>query len=233
MRGYFPSTIPGDDKYYSRTLGMDVIELIKSFGEEKAILVGHDWGATAAYAAALIQPEIIEKLIAASVVRGTYSKALLTNPEQQRKSWYIYFFQLAIAEMAIPTNDFAFIKRLWKDWSSKNWELPSEQIASVIETFKHEGVVKAAISYYRCFFDMSKLSKEDAELQKKSAMGKITVPTLYLHGTEDGCIGSELCEGMEAFFTGSFEKVMFQGVGHFIHLEKPDEFNDRILKFIQ
>jgi pimeloyl-ACP methyl ester carboxylesterase len=232
MRGYFPSTIPTDEKYYSSTIGKDVIELIKSLGDQKAILIGHDWGATAAYTAAAIQPEVIEKLIAVSVSRGTFSKALITNPEQQRKSWYIYFFQLPFAETAITYNNFAFIRRLWKDWSAKDWETPSDHIESVIKTLKNDGVLKAAISYYRCFFDMSKLSKEEVEQQRNSSMEKITVPTLYLHGSEDGCIGPELCDGMEEFFIGGFDKKIIEGAGHFIHLEKPNEFNTMILKFI-
>lgn len=232
MRGYFPSTIPNDEKYYSLTLGKDVTELIKSLSYKKAILVGHDWGATAAYEVAISKPELVEKLITVSVPRGTFSKALIANPEQQRKSWYIYFFQLPMAEMAISYNDFAFIRRLWKEWNTKGRGMPSEHIENVIKTFKNDGVLKAAINYYRCFFDVSKLSRDEIEQMKKNSMEKIKVPSLYLHGEDDGCIGIELCEGMEDFFCGNFEKIIIEGAGHFIHLDKPEEFNNTILEFL-
>jgi len=232
MRGYFPSDIPNDNKYYTLTLGKDVVELIKALSSEKAIVVGHDWGAIAAYSAAMIAPELFEKIITASVVRGTFSKALITNSEQQRKSWYIYFFQTLMAETAISFNDYAFIKRLYKDWSTTGWEVPEQHMKDVIETFKHEGVAKAAINYYRCFFNSSGLSMEEASEQKRISSEKISIKTLYLHGENDGCIGVELCEGMENYFGEAFEKKIIKNAGHFIHLEKPEEFNETIFEFI-
>lgn len=232
MRGYFPSDIPADDKYYTITLGKDIVELVKSLTSEKAIVVGHDWGATAAHSAAMLAPELFKKIITASVARGTFSKALIANPEQQRKSWYIYFFQTAIAETAITFNDYDFIKRLYKDWSTEGWKVPEDHIQNVIETFKCQGVTKAAINYYRCFFDKSKLSLKEEEEQKRITFGKITIPTLYLHGESDGCIGVEVCNGMEDYFGDNFQKKIIKNAGHFIHLEKPDEFNETILKFV-
>ena len=232
MRGYFPSDIPSDKKYYTLTLGKDVVELIKALGGEKAIVVGHDWGATAAYSAAVMAPELIEKIVTASVVRGTFSKALITNPEQQRKSWYMYFFQTIMAEKAFSFNDYAFIRRLYKDWSSPNYEVAEDHIENVIETFRHEGVANAAINYYRGFFNPIGLSLEEANEQKRIAGEKIRVKTLYLHGEKDGCIGVEVTEGMEDFFGEDFERKIIKDAGHFIHLEKPEEFNRTILEFV-
>lgn len=232
MRGYFPSEIPKDNKYYTLTLGKDIVELTKVLGSEKAIVIGHDWGANAAYSAAMLAPELFEKIIAASVVRGTFSKALITNPKQQRKSWYIYFFQTPMAETAISFNNYDFIKLLYKDWSTAGWEIPKQHIEDVIETFKHEGVANAAINYYRCVFNTSGLSLEEANEQKRISYEKIPVKALYLHGENDGCIGAEVSEGIENYFGESFEKKIIKDAGHFIHLEKPDEFNETIMEFI-
>jgi pimeloyl-ACP methyl ester carboxylesterase len=232
MRGYFPSAIPADGKYYTLTLGEDVIELIKALGEQRAILIGHDWGATAAYSAVTLKPDSIEKMVAVSIPRRAFSKALVTNPEQQRKSWYIYFFQTKIAEMAVPFDNYAFIKRLWKDWSNKDWTLPNNHIEEVINTLKNDGVLEAAISYYKCFFDSSKLTQKEIEIQNQLSAQIITVPTLYLHGSADGCIGSELCAGLESNFSNYFEKIVIEGAGHFIHLEKPNVFNHFVSNFL-
>jgi pimeloyl-ACP methyl ester carboxylesterase len=49
------------------------------------------------------------------------------------------------------------------------------------------------------------------------------VPTLYLHGAADGAIGAELLADLGQYLPAagsSFEIV--DGVGHFLHLEKPD-----------
>ena len=57
MRGYHPTQIPADGQYDTDTLGRDALALISALGEEKAIVVGHDWGASAAYSAATLGPE--------------------------------------------------------------------------------------------------------------------------------------------------------------------------------
>ncbi len=60
----------------------------------------------------------------------------------------------------------------------------------------------------------------------------IQVPTLYLHGRRDGCIGVELAEGMEAYFEQGLRKVIVEEAGHFVHQERPEEVNRLILEFL-
>jgi pimeloyl-ACP methyl ester carboxylesterase len=57
QRGYFPSEIPADGDYSIRRLAADALALIDRLGATKAIIIGHDWGALAAYAAAALAPE--------------------------------------------------------------------------------------------------------------------------------------------------------------------------------
>ena len=69
------------------------------------------------------------------------------------------------------------------------------------------------------------------QMQAKIGVNKILPPTLYLHGENDGCIASNLSEGMEAHFE-SLEIKILPDCGHFLHLEKPDEVNKIILDFL-
>jgi pimeloyl-ACP methyl ester carboxylesterase len=67
---------------------------------------GHDWGTAAAYAAALIDPGKIERLIVSAVPYGPgMPTALVMNPVQQRRSWYIFYFQSVLADLAVPLAD--------------------------------------------------------------------------------------------------------------------------------
>lgn len=43
----------------------DVVGLIAALGEENAIVVGHDWGAPAAWASAALRPDIVRGVSAA------------------------------------------------------------------------------------------------------------------------------------------------------------------------
>ncbi len=70
-RGYFPSEIPEDAQYDIETLGRDVLALIEALGEQTAILVGHDWGALAGYAAAALDPDRVRLLVTLSTPHPT------------------------------------------------------------------------------------------------------------------------------------------------------------------
>jgi pimeloyl-ACP methyl ester carboxylesterase len=63
MRGYYPTAIPDDRVYDSDTLGRDVIGIIDALGETSATVVGHDWGASAAYSAAALHPDRVRQLV--------------------------------------------------------------------------------------------------------------------------------------------------------------------------
>src|SRR5262249_9610765 len=61
-RGYHRTEIPKDGRYDVETLGRDVLSWIGALGETSAVVVGHDWGATAAYAAAALAPDRVRFL---------------------------------------------------------------------------------------------------------------------------------------------------------------------------
>jgi pimeloyl-ACP methyl ester carboxylesterase len=70
MRGYFPTEVPPNGPYESAALVLDTLALIDALSEQPVILIGHDWGAEAAYRAAIIAPEKISKLVTLAVPYG-------------------------------------------------------------------------------------------------------------------------------------------------------------------
>ena len=78
MRGYLPSGIPADGDYRPVTLARDVIALIDHLGAEKAVVVGHDWGAVATYLAAAINACVEGNVIAADNYYGRYRQVVAT-----------------------------------------------------------------------------------------------------------------------------------------------------------
>jgi pimeloyl-ACP methyl ester carboxylesterase len=229
LRGYAPTEIPEGGYFGVPALAADAVALAAALSHEPVVLIGHDWGAAAAHAAAALSPESFSKLITLSVPYGpALTQSLILSPEQQRRSWYMFYFQLPFAEDAVAFDDFAFIERLWRDWSP-GWDFPRSELDAVKRTLGRPGVLTAALSYYRHTFNPPPNAPSLAEV---TAPRQIQVPTLYFHGRNDGCIGAELAEGMEAFFDRGLEQVIVEDAGHFVHQERPEEVNRRILEFL-
>ena len=66
MRGYAPSGIPDRDTD-QETLARDPLALIEALGARDAIVIGHDFGASAAYGAAALGPDRVKKLFAIAI----------------------------------------------------------------------------------------------------------------------------------------------------------------------
>jgi len=231
MRGYAPTEAPADGAYESAALVQDALALVDALADGPVVLMGHDWGAEAAYGAAILAPEKITKLITLAVPYGdALWDSWITNPAQQRRSWYIFFFQMPYAEDAVAHNDFALLEQLWRDWSP-GWDFPPEEIQAVKETFRQPGTLTAALNYYRHSFNRA--NQHPALQAIRARRGEpILVPTLYFHGEQDGGIGIETTAGMENWFPRGLRKHVLSGAGHFVHQEQPDEVNRLLLEFL-
>jgi pimeloyl-ACP methyl ester carboxylesterase len=142
----------------------------------------------------------------------------------------MFFFQLPIAEMAVAHNDFEFIERLWQEWSP-GWIYPQSVMNEIKEAFRQPSVLKAALGYYRSQFNPTLQHPGLADIRKRLS-DPIPVPTMYLHGANDGCIGVETTEGMESAFLRDFEKHIIPSAGHFVHQEQPKVVNELISRFL-
>src|SRR3954466_48579 len=93
-RGYNLSSQPdGVEAYTADKLAADVRGLIRERGAESALLVGHDWGGTAAWATAMNHPEVVDRLAILNAAHPRRLQQGLRTPRQLRKSWYFFFFQ--------------------------------------------------------------------------------------------------------------------------------------------
>jgi pimeloyl-ACP methyl ester carboxylesterase len=204
---------------------IDALALIEALGYPRAHLVGHDWGASAAYAAANMGPDRIDRLVTMAVPYGPQvSAAFLMDGDQQRRSWYMFFFQLDLASLAVPMNDYALIDRLWAEWSP-GFSLPEADRLALKQMFAQPGVLDQTLTYYRQLFSTSPPAGVNLG-------GPISAPTLYIHGLNDGCMGASLTKGMANRFTGGFRLELIDGAGHFLHLEQPRRVADLITDFL-
>ena len=170
MRGYAPTERPADANYQTAALGRDVVGLIDALGAERAVVFGHDWGAIAAYSAALLAPQRLSKLVVATVPYGiAFITRFLSDYEQLKRSWYIYFFQSPIADGTVAADRCEFVRKIWRDWSP-TWKLPEDELDAVRDTIAKPGGVEAAIGYYRSMLSGTgvdpALADEQAQAQR-------------------------------------------------------------------
>ena len=217
--------------YQSLKVAEELVTFIDSVTSESINLYGHDWGASAAYGIANLIPEKIKKLITGSVPYGpNLMSAFLLDGDQQRRSWYMFFFQLEIAEIGVQANDYEYIRRLWREWSP-SWPEYETYAQEAINVLSKPGVLTRALKYYRSTFQ-SELQSERLNNLQATFTDKIKPPSLYIHGKNDGCIAATLSSGMEESFE-SLKILEFEDCGHFLHLEKPEEVNQAMLEFLR
>lgn len=224
MRGYAPSEAPADASYAVSALGQDACALHAALGaDERAALIGHDWGAAATYAAVRQEPERWSCFATAAVPPTGHVALDLISCEQMRRSWYSYLLQLPVAEDVVAADGMAFVDRLWADWSS-GYEAALD-LARAKEALGTPDHLRAAIRYYR---------DTPTELRAPTTSDQLPAdkPFLYLHGYDDGCIGIDVLERAAQFFPTGAEVETVAQAGHFLHLEQPDEFNARIVRFL-
>lgn len=226
IRGYRPTAVPADGAYHQAALGSDTLALHEALGgDARAVLVGHDWGALAAYVAAPAAPERWRRVVAMAVPPAGALGTVLLDYDQLKRSFYFWLFQTPLAEVALAKDDLAFIGRLWDDWSpgyDNAWD-----VSRVKQSLAEPQNQVAAIGYYRAIF-----SPPAPDAYPPLSAGVPPQPTLYLHGEQDGCfsVPSEL-DVATALAPGS-RYVRVEKAGHFLHLERPEVVNRLVLDFL-
>jgi pimeloyl-ACP methyl ester carboxylesterase len=229
-RGYAPTAIPADGRYQSGALAQDAIALHQALGgDDRAVIIGHDWGAQAAYGAAVLAPGRWRRVVAMALPPGPALASGFFSYDQIRKSFYLYFFQNPLADPVVAADDLAFTARLWQDWSP-GYDA-ADDLAHLRQSLGAPENLAAALGYYRALFDPARQAPELADQQ--AAVGGIPAqPTLYLHGDHDGCIDVTMAAATRQVLSPGSQVVITEAAGHFLHLEKPDEVSQLIVQFL-
>jgi pimeloyl-ACP methyl ester carboxylesterase len=229
-RGYAPTGIPADGRYQAGALARDANALHEALGgDERAVIIGHDWGAQAAYGAAVLAPGRWRRVVAMALPPGPALATGFFSYDQIRKSFYLYFFQNPLADAVVSAGDLAFAARLWQDWSP-GYDA-ADDLAYLRQSLGTPDNVAAALGYYRALFDPARQAPELAG-QQAATGGVPAQPVLYLHGDRDGCIDVTMAAAARKILSAGSQVVITESAGHFLHLEKPEEVGQRIAGFL-
>lgn len=228
MRGYNDSEKPkGVAHYRLDLLTADVMGLVRAFGEERAVIVGHDWGGGVAWAFAAHYPQATERLIVLNCPHpNAFQQHLRANLRQLRRSWYIFFFQLPyLPEFGVRLSLRRFVERAFRGMAVRKEAFPDEDLQRYVEALKKPGALTAAINYYRAGF-------RDFLRHGERQFPQITSPTLLIWGEEDVALGKELTCNMEPYFTDRFEIKYIPNCSHWVQQEQPELVNQYLLEFL-
>ncbi|BAX92870.1 alpha/beta fold hydrolase [Mycobacterium shigaense] len=216
MRGYRPSGIPDRDPD-QETLARDPLALIEALGADDAVVIGHDWGASAAYGAAALGPDRVKKLIVLAIPHpGTLKPTL-------KKLWGVRHFaayKLPGAPNRFAHNDFAALPAIYRRWSP-TWNPDPSEFDAVRASFADPVSLNAAFGYYR------KLSP----VPSASLRARITVPTVVFAGLDDPVAEPSDYRRAARMFDNEYLVEEVPG-GHFMHREHPETFAARLLRHL-
>jgi pimeloyl-ACP methyl ester carboxylesterase len=226
MRGYAPSAIPDDGCYRSGALVADAVALHDALGgDERAVLIGHDWGAEAAFGAAAFAPERFRRVVAIAVPPPELADRMFEDFGQLKRFWYFFLLLTPFAERVV---DLALLDRLWRDWSP-GYD-PSEDLELLEPCLRDPARLAAAIDYYRAYVDAAEGRPYEAETAAR--FKQAPQPTLYLHGAQDGCVGLDIVRDTERYLAPGSRMDVIEDAGHFLHLEQPEAVNERIVAWV-
>jgi pimeloyl-ACP methyl ester carboxylesterase len=222
LRGYAPTEIPADGVFDPIALGKDLEGLIEALSDDgRACVVGMDWGGTSTFQALATAPSAIRAAVVMNTAHPITFSSIRRDPEAVRSIFHFYFFQLPLAETALDIEGLPFIDYLWQLWSPtfKN----DEHLASIKQTLRSPGTMKAALQYYKGLFD--------AGIARRLPMNEMHTPTLTIYGSNDPTARYSVKE--EPLFKGPHQRVVLPGVGHFPHLEREAEVTALIMDWFR
>src|SRR6516165_5839555 len=236
IRGFAPTELPDDRHHiHSSTMVADQMALHEALGGgSDAILIAHDWGAVGAWGAAGKEPDRWRRCVVLNTPPFAIFGENIVTYDQIKRSFYFWYFQnQRVAEDVIRADNFAFIDNIWADWSP-GYDA-SEDLPKVKECISDPAHFKAALGYYWGQFDPNRFGSEEWAAEQAAAWGRdITQPTLYLHGTQDGCHGmtQEQVNRVPDHCGPGSQSELIEGVGHFLMVQRPTDINKRILEFL-
>jgi len=226
QRGYNLSDKPrGVRAYDVGTLARDVADLVAALGEERATVVGHDWGGMVAWTVAMRHSDVIERLVILNAPHPERFVRALATLRQLRKSWYMAFFQLPrLPEALIRRDDFASLRRLLKGDPVRPDAFTDADIERYVEALARPGALTAALNYYRA------LVRRDPR-RAASDVRRTDAPVLVVWGERDRYLGPELAAPSAALVPNARVERL-PDASHWVHHDSPERVNALLLDFL-
>jgi pimeloyl-ACP methyl ester carboxylesterase len=227
LRGFGGSDKPPRG-YDLVTAASDAGGLIRALGEANAVVVGHDWGGLVAWTMGAYLPKMVRRLAIVSVPHPLrFRSALLTDPiGQGKRIGFVAGFQVPrLPERRLLEGQARRVGRMLRDWSGPGWP-DTETECTYRRAMLIPHVAHCALEYHRWF--VRSRFRPDGLSYNRHMRAPIQAPTLQLHGALDSCVLPRSARGSGQHVEAPYRWRLIDGIGHFPHEERPDQFNDEL-----
>jgi pimeloyl-ACP methyl ester carboxylesterase len=214
QRGYNKSDQPrGVDNYTLAKLVADVDAVRSHFKEDKAIIVGHDWGGMVAWTYAMAHPDKTDRLIVLNLPHPKgLMRELANNPQQQKNSQYARNFQKEGAEKKLTPELLAL------------WVKEPDARAKYVEAFRRSSI-EGMLNYYKANYPREPYKDEQI-------FPPIKCRVLMIHGLKDQYLLPGALDGTWKWVEKDLTLVTVPNAGHFVHRDAPSFVTSTMVQWL-
>jgi pimeloyl-ACP methyl ester carboxylesterase len=215
-------------------LAQDAVDLANALGLERFAVVGHDWGARAAYTLAALFPERVTAIAALALAYQPRGVFRVSSFDQSRRFWYQWLMCVEAGAEQVRADPVGFAHMQWETWSPAGW-FEEAEFARTAESFLNPDWAAIALNAYRSRWleGEARDARYDAGERRLGEVEMLSTPTLMIQGAADRCDAACESEGLERYFTNGYRRLLLGGVGHFPHREAPVAVADAIVHHLR
>jgi pimeloyl-ACP methyl ester carboxylesterase len=237
LRGYGPTRFLSPDTPRSgqqAVLAHDLLAFMNALGIQNGVLAGYDWGGRAACIVAALWPERARGLVSGCGynIQDIPGSIKPQAPEKEFRFWYQFYFHSERGRAGLEQNRYELGKLLWRLWSP-NWRFDEATYERTAASFNNPDFVAVVIHSYRHRYALAPgdPAVEDTE-RRLIVQPPIAVPTIALHGSDDGVTPLGTSENHDRFFRAAYERRVIPLAGHNLPQEAPRDFAAAVLSVV-
>lgn len=237
LRGYGPTRFldAGAARVAQQAaIGQDLLDFLDALGIARAALAGYDWGGRAACITAILSPARVRALVTIGGynVQNTLAPPRPAAAEDERAYWYQWYFNTERGRLGLEANRREICRLLWRDWSP-GWRFDDATFERAAVAFDNPDFVPVVIHSYRHRHGNAPGEPRfDAIERRLAERPRIEVPTVILHGRDDGVDVPRHSEQHPALFSDGTERRVIPDAGHFLPREQPGAVVDALLALL-
>jgi pimeloyl-ACP methyl ester carboxylesterase len=184
--------------------------LADALGLEQFAVVGHDWGARAAYIASCLAPRRVTHCVAISVGWGTNDPNQKLSLRQTQNYWYHWYMALDRGAQLVWNDRLNFTRYIWTIWNP-NWRISEAEFGVTAASFENPDWAEITLHSYRVRWLLAPRDPVYEVVEAALAANPIiAVPT----------------------FAGEYQRLVLDRVGHFPQREAPESVGQATVGFL-